>query len=140
LTGLVLAAGLLTGSAVADEKGVGGLAAESQTFTLLEGIPAEAMSAGEMDQVEGKQFLGGIDGPVTGLWGGVDPTFPGGPYSFEQAVGLATGVFGSGVVNQALYSDPNYWLQIANPQNYYPAWTHSTTSMGACIPGFTVGC
>jgi hypothetical protein len=87
LTGLVLAAGLLTGSAVADEKGVGGLAAESQTFTLLEGIPAEAMSAGEMDQVEGK-FVGGLGGinvragidlPVRILpvWPGID--FPGWP-------------------------------------------------------------
>jgi hypothetical protein len=153
--GLVLAVGLLTGSAVADERGASGLASNNQKFALLEGIPAEAMSASEMDQVEGKNWwewvphylvypgydeTGGIQGSVAGLWSGTDFTFPGGPYPFDQAVGLAEGVFGSGTVNQALYGDPNYWLWMANPQNFYPAWAGNTTSMGACIPGFTVGC
>jgi hypothetical protein len=106
--GLVLTAGLLTGSAVADEKRIAESVSNNKEFALLEGIPAEAMSAGEMEKVEGKQF---VPFDFSGFYGQsplpIDPALvnsfynvfappialgPGTAPTFQDGLGIYTGI------------------------------------------------
>jgi hypothetical protein len=90
--------------------------------------------------------VGGFRSSVIGLYLNsdftlnTDFTFPGAPFSFPEAVGLASLVYGPRVTSLALFGSPSFWFQMANPRSFYPPWTFTMTSMGRCIPGFTVGC
>ena len=128
------------------------LAAEANaetTFDTLGGIDAEPMNATEMDAVQGKAFLGltfdgrylhWYDDQVSGRpLASYDSSLPG----VQQVIAwINGGSLPSPYAGALAASNAFHFLNQADPQAMIradPAFS-GMTSMGPCIPGWTVGC